>query len=139
VIVAIQILLILAAGLLFVVFIRRAHSVRIQAAKRIGYIVFIILNLYAVLRPADTTRVAKLLGVGRGADLLLYLLVIAFAFFSVNTYLRFKDMERRLTDLTRAIAIRDARAPIEPPLDVMPIRMPPRPAQQSVERMIAQD
>jgi hypothetical protein len=121
---AIQILLIVAAVLLFVVFVRRAHSVRLQAAKRIGFILFIILNLYAVLRPGDTTRVAQMLGVGRGADLLLYLLVVAFAFFSVNTYLRFKDIERRLTDLARSIAIRDARTPAQPVSGEAAVKIP---------------
>lgn len=113
---AIQILLIVAAAVLFTVFVRRAHSVRLQAAKRIGFILFIGLNVYAVLRPDDTTWVAQRLGVGRGADLLLYVLVVVFAFYSVNTYLRFKNIERRLTQLARSIALRDAQAP-EPLLE----------------------
>ncbi|NUR25716.1 MAG: DUF2304 domain-containing protein [Catenulispora sp.] len=118
----IQIILIAMAFVLFVFFIRSSHSVRTQAFKRIGFILFLILNLDAVLRPDDTTWLAHKVGVGRGADLVLYLLVVAFAFFSVNTFLRFRNLERRFTDLARAIALRDA----EPPTEVPVLRVPPQ-------------
>jgi hypothetical protein len=107
----IQIILIATALVLFVFFIRSSHSVRTQALKRIGFVIFLMLNLDAVLRPNDTTWLAHKVGVGRGADLVLYLLVVAFAFFSVNTFLRFRNLERRFTDLARAIALRDAQLP----------------------------
>ncbi|OLE20150.1 MAG: hypothetical protein AUG49_25865 [Catenulispora sp. 13_1_20CM_3_70_7] len=91
----IQIILIATAFVLFVFFIRSSHSVRTQAVKRIGFVLFLVLNLDAVLRPDDTTWLANKVGVGRGADLVLYLLVVAFAFYSVNTFLRFRNLERR--------------------------------------------
>ncbi|MEY9887275.1 hypothetical protein ABIA31_000904 [Catenulispora sp. MAP5-51] len=107
----IQFILIATAIVLFVFFIRSSHSVKTQAFKRIGFIVFLGLSLDAVLRPNDTTWLAHKVGVGRGADLLLYMLVAAFAFFAVNTFLRFRNLERRFTDLARSIALRDAQAP----------------------------
>lgn len=107
----IQIILIATAVVLFVFFIRSSHSVRTQAFKRIGFVLFLILNLDAVLRPNDTTWLALKVGVGRGADLVLYLLVVAFAFYSVNTFLRFRNLERRFTDLARAVALRDTQSP----------------------------
>ncbi|HEV3171261.1 MAG TPA: DUF2304 domain-containing protein [Actinocrinis sp.] len=110
----IQVILIGALILLFAVFVGRAHTVRGQAAKRVGFVLFVLGNAYAILRPNDVTWVAKHVGVGRGADLVLYLLVIAFAFFTVNTYLRFRALERRFTDLARTIAIQGAA---EPPID----------------------
>jgi hypothetical protein len=116
----IQIILIAMAFVLFVFFIRSSHSVRTQAFKRIGFILFLILNLDAVLRPDDTTWLAHKVGVGRGADLVLYLLVVAFAFFSVNTFLRFRNLERRFTDLARSIALRDAEPPAEVPAPRVP-------------------
>lgn len=111
----IQIILIATAVVLFVFFIRSSHSVRTQAFKRIGFVIFLFLSLDAVLRPNDTTWLAHKVGVGRGADLLLYMLVAAFAFFAVNTFLRFRNLERRFTDLARAIALRDAQAPSADP------------------------
>ena len=107
----IQIILLLAAAAVFGVFIRNSHSVRSQAFKRISFVIFLIMNFDAVLRPGDTTWLAHKVGVGRGTDLLLYLLVIAFAFFAVNTYLRFHTLERRFTDLARSIALNTAQAP----------------------------
>jgi len=109
----IQIILIATAFVLFVFFIRSSHSVRTQAFKRIGFVVFLGMNLDAVLRPDDTTWLAHKVGVGRGADLVLYLLVVAFAFYAVNTFLRFRTLERRFTDLARAVALRDVHVPAE--------------------------
>jgi hypothetical protein len=109
--VLIQFLLILAALVLFTFFTRRSHTARLQAFKRIGFLLFCLFAVVAVLRPGLMTWLANRVGVGRGTDLLLYMLVVVFAFFSLNTYLRFKDTERRLTKLVRAMAIRDAVAP----------------------------
>lgn len=122
----IQIILISVALSLFAFFVRSSHSVRTQAFKRIAFVVFLILNLDAVLRPNDTTWLAHKVGVGRGADLLLYLLVVAFAFFSMNTFLRFRNLERRFTDLARSIALSSAQSPQErtaaqPPAGPLPI------------------
>jgi hypothetical protein len=54
--------------------------------------------------------VAKLVGVGRGADLLLYLLVVAFMLITVILFRRLSDLERKYVVLARTLAIRDARA-----------------------------
>lgn len=107
----IKALLVLAALLLFVFFLHRAHTARLQAFKRIGFMLFCLFGVIAVINPGVMTWLANRVGVGRGTDLLLYILTVVFGFFSLNTYLRFKDTERRLTRLARAMAIRDAVAP----------------------------
>lgn len=104
----VQILLILAALGALVYFVRKQHNVRIRASKRIAFFVFVGVNIYAVLRPADTTRVAQAIGVGRGTDLLVYLLVVAFVFGMLNTYLRQREISNHLTDLARTVALREA-------------------------------
>src|SRR3954468_25109329 len=109
----IQIVLIAVALVLFGFFVRSSHSELTQAFKRIGFVVFLIVNLDAVLRPDDTTWLAHKAGAGCSAELLLYLLVVAFAFFSVNTFLRFRNLERRFTDLARSIALSNAQSPQE--------------------------
>ncbi|MGC9669949.1 DUF2304 domain-containing protein [Planosporangium sp. 12N6] len=90
------------------VFIRGQHGVRMQAGKRLAFIVFLMLNAIAVVNPEATTWVAHLVGVGRGADLLLYGLIVAFVFAVLNFYLRLRESEQRVTELARAVAIRDA-------------------------------
>jgi hypothetical protein len=109
--VLIQALLILAAALLFVLFLRRSQTARLQAFKRIGFLLFCAFGVLAVVRPGVMTWLANRVGVGRGTDLLLYILTVVFGFFALNTYLRFKDTEKRLTRLARAMAIRDAIPP----------------------------
>ncbi len=106
--VVIQVVLLAGVVLGLLLFVRRWHGVRMQAGKRLGLVAFGLLNVYAVLRPDDVTWVANRLGVGRGADLVLYLLVVAFILGMLNFYLRFKTMDRRLTDLARTVAIREA-------------------------------
>jgi len=112
---AIQVILCIMALALFFLFTQRAHTVRTQAAKRIGFVLFILGAVYAILRPQDVNWIAHKLGVGRGADLVLYLLVVVVAFFAANTFLRFRNLERRFTDLARAVALNDAVAPVPGP------------------------
>ncbi|MGH3934110.1 MAG: DUF2304 domain-containing protein, partial [Pseudonocardiaceae bacterium] len=73
-----------------------------------AFFAFIAVNVYAVLRPGDTTWIAQQIGVGRGTDLVLYLLVVAFVFGMLNTYLRQREISNHLTDLARTVALRDA-------------------------------
>ena len=104
----IQILLLATVLAALVLFVRRRHGVRVQAGKRVALVAFAVLNVYAVLRPDDVTWVANRLGVGRGTDLVLYALVAAFVFGMLNFYLRYREMDRRFTELARTLAIREA-------------------------------
>ena len=55
------------------------------------------LVVYSIIDPSKTwTNLARMLGVGRGADLILYGLAVAFLGFVVTTYQRFRAMETRL-------------------------------------------
>ena len=74
-----------------------------------GYVVLVVLAAaLSVIFPNSLTRVAKLVGVGRGADLLLYLLVVTFLLVSVVLFRRINELERRYTQLARTMAVRDA-------------------------------
>ncbi|GAB7004270.1 hypothetical protein JCM18899A_17430 [Nocardioides sp. AN3] len=59
----------------------------------------------AVLAPNALTDIANALGVGRGADLVLYALVVVFAFSTIATALRMRRLEARLSELTRGQAL----------------------------------
>jgi hypothetical protein len=61
-----------------------------------------------VVFPDTTSNIAHALGVGRGADLLLYLAVLAGIHSFLLLYLRTRRLERRMTEQIRALAIRDA-------------------------------
>ncbi|MFT4043971.1 MAG: DUF2304 domain-containing protein [Gordonia sp. (in: high G+C Gram-positive bacteria)] len=106
--IAIQILLLLAAFGLVWFFITNRGSARSSAGVKILFVIFVIFGIYAMLRPNDLTVIAGWVGVGRGTDLVLYCLVIAFAFTTVATYLRFRELEIRYARLARAVALQHA-------------------------------
>ena len=110
----IQIILIVGIVAAGVMLTRTSAGARHQAIRRVLFAVFAAVAVYFVLFPNVATRVARLVGVGRGADLLLYALVVAFFGFMATTFRRFAAMERRTTELARQLAI--ARAPQVPTL-----------------------
>lgn len=107
----IQGLLIASIFALVIYLVRSRRSAQTQAWIKVGFVLFLMAGVYAVLRPNDTTVVAHWLGVARGTDLMLYALIIVFSFSTLNTYLRFKDLELRYARLARAIALDGARPP----------------------------
>jgi small membrane protein len=66
--------------------------------------------------PDETTAIAETLGVGRGADLILYVWVILTLALILVLYLKVIRMGRKITLLTRAIAVANARTP-EPSIE----------------------
>jgi small membrane protein len=107
----IQVLLIFAIVTLLVYLLRSRRSAQSRAWVKVGYVVFVVAAVYAIVRPDDTTVVANWLGVDRGADLLEYALIIAFLFTTISTYMRFKDLELRYAQLARAVALQNVRVP----------------------------
>ena len=107
----IQVLLIGSIMALLVYLLRSRRSSRSKAWVKVGYVLFVLGGIYAVLRPDDTTVVAQWFGVRRGTDLMLYALIMAFSFTTLSTYMRFKDLESRYARLARAVALEGAQAP----------------------------
>lgn len=62
----------------------------------------------AILDPGLTQRVANVLGIGRGADVVLYLFVLAFLWVSFFLYSCHLRVQRQVTQLARHIAIQEA-------------------------------
>lgn len=110
----IQIVLVLALCALMVYFLKNRNTMRLRAGMRLFFITFLIFAVAATLRPNWVNVVAHFFGVGRGSDLMLYGLVVAFIFFVMNTHLKFKDQERRITTLVRHIAITEAKSGKKP-------------------------
>jgi hypothetical protein len=107
----IQVLLIVAVVTLLMYLLRSRRSAQAKAWVKVGYVLFVLAAVYAIVRPDDTTVVANWLGVDRGADLLEYALIVAFLFTTLSTYMRFKDLELRYAQLARAVALEGARVP----------------------------
>lgn len=111
--VAIQLLLLIAIVALALYFLSNRRKARAKAGVKIGFILFIVATVWAVLRPDDLTVIAQWVGVSRGTDLMLYVLVVAFMFVTLSTYVRFREQELRYARLARAIALQNAVKPEE--------------------------
>jgi hypothetical protein len=104
----IKLLLILGLAVVAVSMLRNRNTIRFRAGKKLLLVTFAVLAVLAVAFPDWLNDVARSVGVGRGADLLLYWLTVAFLFVALNTYLKFKDYDTVLTSLSRRIAIDEA-------------------------------
>jgi len=107
----IQIILLAALVVIGVMLTRSAAGARHQAIRRILLVVFVIFAATTVLFPQALTELARLVGVGRGADLLLYALVIAFLGYVSTSYRRMSRMEDRIAQLSRQVALSTVRQP----------------------------
>ncbi|MXP23696.1 DUF2304 family protein [Gordonia sp. HNM0687] len=103
-----QILTIVGLVALVAFFVVNRGTARASAGVKILFVAFVAFGLYAMLRQDDITWLANKVGIQRGLDLVLFLLVVAFAFTTVSTYLRFRELEIKYARLARAVALRDA-------------------------------
>jgi hypothetical protein len=108
-IVLIQVLLILVV-VLVAARLFRSRGERSQALRRIGLVALAGFAVVSILFPNVWNRIATVVGVGRGTDVVLYALVVAFLSSTVTTYIRFRDMETSYTRLARRIALDEAAA-----------------------------
>lgn len=106
--VIIRILLIAAMLGLFDWFLRQRMSIKTQAWSKIGVLLFVLAAVLAVLFPESTNTIAHKVGVGRGADLLLYFLTVIFLTHVLQQYIHRQDDRARVDSLARKLAILDA-------------------------------
>ncbi|HTL36011.1 MAG TPA: DUF2304 domain-containing protein [Kofleriaceae bacterium] len=60
---------------------------------------------FAVLFPEQTDRIANFVGVGRGVDLITYVIEVTVLFVLLHYYTKFVELQRKLTDVTRELTI----------------------------------
>lgn len=104
----IQLLLVLFAVLVVALYFRRLRS---RLLDRFIFIFIATLAIVMVVQPEWATASAQFLGVGRGADLVTYLGMSSLAFLWLRLYVRQREMEAKLTDLIRQLAIKHAGSP----------------------------
>ena len=96
--------LLLLAGLSaigFFVFLRR-NKMPFHIVTVFG---LLVAGALAVVFPDLTDDVAALVGVGRGADLVTYISIVAVMFVLIHYYSKFVELQRQLTEVTREQAI----------------------------------
>ena len=60
---------------------------------------------FAVMFPSETDRIANFVGVGRGVDLITYVIEVTVLFVLLHYYTKFVELQRQLTDVAREVAI----------------------------------
>jgi hypothetical protein len=72
-----------------------------------------VVGLYFVWIPSHTTRVAEFIGIGRGADLVMYLWICISLIVLLNLHLKLRSQHEVITALARAIALANAYSATE--------------------------
>lgn len=88
--------------------------VRIQTVQFRALRVFLLFALmfatgYSIVFPETWQNIADLVGVGRGADLLLYLLAVSFITFVGLVIRKFRKLEHRIAILVQNLAIQKSK------------------------------
>lgn len=105
----IQIILFVCIAAVTVLLGRSTTNARYQAFRRLFLVLFAVSATIAVLFPNSLTALANMLGVGRGTDLLLYALVVVFIGSLAMASRRASELSRRITLVTRELALLEAR------------------------------
>ena len=77
----------------------------ITAREFIFWLSFWALVLTAVIYPKSTDEIAKIVGVGRGADLLVYISIFVLFFVIFKIFVKLEKIERDITKIIRKIAL----------------------------------
>ncbi len=104
----IQALLLIAIVAVVILLGRSSKNVKHMAFRRLFLLAFAAAAVFAILFPHVLTQLAQLFGVGRGADLLLYALVVAFVGSLAMQSRRATELGRMITLNTRRLAILEA-------------------------------
>lgn len=97
----------IAVSIIFTILGKRStHSGK--AWKKIALVLLAAGMVLGVLFPELTNQAARLVGVGRGADLLLYATAVAFIGYVLNAYLYQQDEKDAMYRLARKVALLEA-------------------------------
>lgn len=105
----IQVILVAIGVLTVVWFLRSGRTSAISAGKKAGLILLGLVMIVSILNPSLTTWVAQRIGVGRGADLLLYILAMAFLAYALTQYANRQKDREIVHMLARRVALLEAR------------------------------
>lgn len=84
---------------------------RLSGVQTVGVIAVTVVGVLLAIFPNLSSRVAAVLHVGRGTDLIFYVAILAGLFIASNFYFRFKRQEEMLIALARRSALDHAQQP----------------------------
>jgi hypothetical protein len=101
----IKIILLIPLVLLIINFLPRLGN---RTFYRLSLIGISALGILFVVFPSLTDRIAHVVGVGRGADLITYLFIVFFFLVGILLYSKIRKIEADQTELVRKISIQNA-------------------------------
>ena len=104
----VKIPLVIAAVLVLVFLFRHRGRVELRAGARVLAFVLFALAVVSIIDPNVPQWAAETVGVARGTDLLLYLLVVVFVLTTLGLYFRVRESDQRLRRLVRDVALERA-------------------------------
>lgn len=104
----IKIILLLPLVILIIAFL---PNLRKRTFYRLSLIGISALGILFVLFPAITDKIAHIVGVGRGADLVTYIFIVFFFLAGIFLYSKLRKIEADQTELVRKISIKYAEKP----------------------------
>lgn len=104
---AIQILLVVFFLFALIKVVGRWRAGELSLAGLVGWSVFWIMAGAVALLPNSTAQMAKLVGIGRGADLVVYAALAGLFFLIFKLMVKIEKMNKDITKITRKIALKD--------------------------------
>lgn len=98
----IQFILIPALLIAILIYVRRFRTLLLD---RLIAVVIGVIAILLVLNPEWTAFLAHNFGVGRGADLMMYLSITGLGFFCLTLWAKLQDIDARLTQIIRTQAL----------------------------------
>lgn len=98
--------------LVFILFVLSRTILRfkkgdITLKELIGWFLFWLIVMAAVIWPKNTDVLAKLVGVSRGADLLVYLSIVVIFFVIFKIIVKLQKIDKEITKIVREVTLRD--------------------------------
>lgn len=107
--------ILLICGIVAVAFlVARGATPRRLAIRRLGTLAFALVAIASVLQPDAWSAIARSVGVGRGVDLILYLLIVSFLLYIATRFAHDRRVEAQLATLAREVALLRAKPPPGP-------------------------
>lgn len=103
----IQILLSIFILFAIIRLITRFKKINSKISEFLMWLCFWVIAVVAVWVPNFLTHVANLVGIGRGADLVLYVSVVLVFYLFFKIYIRLEKIERNITKVVRKEALKE--------------------------------
>ena len=104
-----MIIVFLMSSVLFVLFIYSIQIAKKGNLVGVPLSLFFAISIILVVFPEYANKIANFVGVGRGADLLIYICFVSFLLMVLVIHLKFRRQEVMLTELARKIALLSVR------------------------------